>query len=236
MTQKVKSDRGVMEENMGVYANADTLRGDQLSGAGGPERSLSRAAAVCLGLLCALLLAGIIALGFCFTRVNEDKNIKMERDQLQTRYTDMTRERDELKRRLCESGEYGWRRFTSSCYYFSTEKKSWEESRKDCIRRGAYLVIINSREEMEFVHTTTINLGSFWLGLTDNVPPTFYHQWTWVDGTLLDPDKTYWATGEPNLSRFFGPSCVERWLPNQPANRSLADTPCHHNLYYVCEM
>ncbi|XP_062317183.1 C-type lectin domain family 4 member E-like [Osmerus eperlanus] len=213
MTQKVKSDRGVKEENMGVYANADTLRGDQMSGAGGPERSLSRAAAVCLGLLCALLLAGIIALGFCYQR-----------------------ERDELKRRLCESGEYGWSRFTSSCYYFSTEKKSWEESRKDCIRRGAYLVIINSREEMEFVHTTTINLGNFWLGLTDNVPPTFYRQWTWVDGTPLDPAKTYWATGEPNIPSHYGPSCVERWLPDQPADRSLADTPCHYNFYYVCEM
>ena len=31
-TQMVKSDRGEMQENMVVYANADTLRGDPLSG------------------------------------------------------------------------------------------------------------------------------------------------------------------------------------------------------------
>ncbi|XP_046901532.1 C-type lectin domain family 4 member M-like [Hypomesus transpacificus] len=92
MTQMVKSDRGEMEEMMvAIYASAGTLRGDQLSGAGGPERSFSRAAAVCLGLLCALLLAGVVALGVIYLMT-----VTVERHQLQTKYDILTRERDQL--------------------------------------------------------------------------------------------------------------------------------------------
>ncbi|XP_062334899.1 C-type lectin domain family 4 member M-like isoform X1 [Osmerus eperlanus] len=109
MTQKVMSDRGEMEERMvDIYVSADTLRGhdpcseakdpipentagDLHSGAGGPERSLSRAAAVCLGLLCALLLAGVAALGVIYLI-----KVTVERQQLQTKYDILTRERDQL--------------------------------------------------------------------------------------------------------------------------------------------
>lgn len=40
-----------------------------------------------------------------------------------------------------------WVSFGPSCYYISSEAKTWEESRKDCQRRNSDLVIINSDEE-----------------------------------------------------------------------------------------
>lgn len=40
-----------------------------------------------------------------------------------------------------------WVSFGPSCYYISSEVKTWEESRKDCQRRNSDLVIINSDEE-----------------------------------------------------------------------------------------
>uniref|UniRef100_A0A8C7SJW6 C-type lectin domain-containing protein n=1 Tax=Oncorhynchus mykiss TaxID=8022 RepID=A0A8C7SJW6_ONCMY len=74
-----------------------------------------RVAAVCLGLLCVLLLAGIIGLSVYYNRAikdSEDKrnnlsqscslyktNATAERDQLQTRYNNLTKERDQLQTR-----------------------------------------------------------------------------------------------------------------------------------------
>lgn len=40
-----------------------------------------------------------------------------------------------------------WRRFGSSCYYRSAERKNWADGRTDCQSRGADLVVISSREE-----------------------------------------------------------------------------------------
>uniref|UniRef100_A0A668A7D4 C-type lectin domain-containing protein n=1 Tax=Myripristis murdjan TaxID=586833 RepID=A0A668A7D4_9TELE len=50
----------------------------------------------------------------------------------------------EMASHICQDG---WTYFSGSCYFMSSESKSWDESRKDCLRRGADLVIINSRKE-----------------------------------------------------------------------------------------
>ncbi|XP_067088045.1 C-type lectin domain family 4 member E-like [Osmerus mordax] len=74
----------------------------------------------------------------------------------------------------------GWLKFGCSCYYVSTEKKNWADSRQDCIGRGADLVIINSPEEQAFLNN--LNKG-VWIGLTDTVTEG---TWIWVDGTPLN--------------------------------------------------
>uniref|UniRef100_A0A3Q3N3Q5 C-type lectin domain-containing protein n=1 Tax=Mastacembelus armatus TaxID=205130 RepID=A0A3Q3N3Q5_9TELE len=48
----------------------------------------------------------------------------------------------------------GWTRFGCSCYFKSTEKKWWYESRTDCRNKGADLVSINSKEEQVSVFVT----------------------------------------------------------------------------------
>ncbi|KAM8772086.1 uncharacterized protein AB9X84_007298 [Acanthopagrus schlegelii] len=73
------------------------------------EKSSLRAAAVILGLLCLLLLTGLITLVVKLTKSNEMHEMKIvrlqasynnlteERDQLQTRYNNLTEERDQLQ-------------------------------------------------------------------------------------------------------------------------------------------
>ncbi|KAL0961586.1 hypothetical protein UPYG_G00354810 [Umbra pygmaea] len=60
----------------------------------------------------------------------------------------------------------GWKRFGSSWYFVSNEKKSWESSRQDCLSRGANLVTINSQEEQKFLHGLGRN-SAMYIGLHD---------------------------------------------------------------------
>ncbi|KAI4873728.1 hypothetical protein NFI96_008038 [Prochilodus magdalenae] len=167
-------------------------------------QGIYRLAAVFLGLLCVLLLTAIIVLWIKLTAERDQlqtrySNLDNEKDQLQTSYTNLTNEKDQLQtsytnldnekaglqRKLSELDEalkmLGWRYFSSSVYYMSTEKKTWNESREDCRRRGADLVIITSREEQEFVEKIR-NGQEAWIGLTDEVRE---RDWKWVDGSAL---------------------------------------------------
>ncbi|KAM9398243.1 uncharacterized protein ACWYII_032082 isoform 3-T3 [Salvelinus alpinus] len=116
MTKKVKFNRDEMKERIvDIYVSADTLRDGETStkreetedtapnNGPGDQHSVhfqwwkrpSGVAAVCLGLLCVLLLAGIIGLSVQYSNVS--KNSYAERDQLQTSYNTLTKERDQLQ-------------------------------------------------------------------------------------------------------------------------------------------
>lgn len=41
----------------------------------------------------------------------------------------------------------GWRCYKSGLYYISTTEKNWADSKQDCLKRGANLTIINSKDE-----------------------------------------------------------------------------------------
>uniref|UniRef100_A0A9J7Z1W3 C-type lectin domain-containing protein n=1 Tax=Cyprinus carpio carpio TaxID=630221 RepID=A0A9J7Z1W3_CYPCA len=75
----------------------------------------------------------------------------------------------------------GWTCYQSSFYFMSTEKKNWTESRRYCKERGADLIIINNREEKDFVHNKSGN-AVFYIGLTDTDAEG---TWKWVDNSTL---------------------------------------------------
>uniref|UniRef100_A0A673YA16 C-type lectin domain-containing protein n=1 Tax=Salmo trutta TaxID=8032 RepID=A0A673YA16_SALTR len=125
----------------------------------------SGVAAVCLGLLCVILSAGIkgLAVYYKFNGVigHHDSTerdqlqasyslLTNERDQLQASYNNMTEERNQLQTRVrfyekpCLSG---WWKFGTSCYYVSSKMNTPGAGRKECRTMGGELVVINSREE-----------------------------------------------------------------------------------------
>ncbi|ROL53437.1 C-type lectin domain family 4 member F [Anabarilius grahami] len=71
--------------------------------------------------------------------------------------------------------------YQSSFYFISTEKRNWTESRRYCTERGADLIIINNREEHEFVKKISDGT-TVWIGLTDS---DVEDRWKWVDGTNM---------------------------------------------------
>ncbi|KAI5106762.1 C-type lectin domain family 4 member F-like isoform X2 [Silurus meridionalis] len=181
-----------------------------------------RLAVVCLMMLVVLLLAAIAILWFKLTTEKdqihtsynnmttqidqlETSNYKLtaEEEQLKTNCTIVAKEREQLQRKTDELQKKlfqlkadintpGWRYFNSSIYYISTVKKSWSKSSQDCKERGADLVIINSKEEQEFVGLWRRGENT-WIGASDRDKEGV---WKWVDGTAIT--NKFWSKGEPN--------------------------------------
>ncbi|KAF5896430.1 C-type lectin domain family 4 member E-like isoform X1, partial [Clarias magur] len=74
-----------------------------------------------------------------------------------------------------------WTFVNCSIYFMSTEEKNWTESRQDCRDKGADLLIINNKEEQEFI-SKQLDRSEFWIGLSDRDTEG---EWKWVDDTPL---------------------------------------------------
>ncbi|XP_048048347.1 CD209 antigen-like protein C [Megalobrama amblycephala] len=213
----------------------------------------SRAALVCLGLLRVLLLTAVIVLCVYIhtksTNYTEERDqlltnitsLTKERGQLITKITNLTdvrdqliiqngnltKERDQLKseknKQICFGKVDGWTNYQNSAYFISSEKKNWTESRKYCSVRGADLIIINNKEEQNFVRNITSS-ESVWIGLTDrDVEGT----WKWVDGTNMNSGFRFWGSGEPNGNG--NKDCALIY------SSGWADFPCNFNYKWICE-
>ncbi|XP_029904973.1 CD209 antigen-like protein C isoform X2 [Myripristis murdjan] len=184
-----------------------------------------RAAAVCLGLLCLLLL---VTPGDNTEIQTGSSNPTEEGNPLQTCLNNVTQlqmkidrleeEKKEMVSHICPDG---WTYFNSSCYFKSSESKNWNESRQDCLGKGADLVIINSREENSFLKNSGLTA---WVGLSDLETEG---EWKWVDGSSLS--YKYWAKGQPD--DYGGEDCGEV----RPTRDGWNDLPCSERLQWICE-
>ncbi|XP_065115778.1 uncharacterized protein [Paramisgurnus dabryanus] len=210
-------DREEKEENtLDIYITAETVRdlkhkkemeGSNTTTTTQPPKHteneslrMRRSAIVCLVSLFVLLLTAVIVLFVLIITNNhqfhiKNKNITEERDEFIAKYNNITKlyeqlnqDRDELHTHIHD----GWIYCQLNLYFISSETKMWDESRKDCRERGADLVIINNKEEQDFVSKFS---GTFWIGLSDSDAED---RWKWVDNSTLN--SSFWDTSgkEPN--------------------------------------
>ncbi|XP_039608886.1 C-type lectin domain family 4 member C-like [Polypterus senegalus] len=85
-----------------------------------------------------------------------------------------------------------WLLFNTKCYYFSTNRLTWKDSRDFCTSMGGHLVIIESEEEQNFLLNKTAKTtdNSYWIGLTDQ---KIENKFFWVNNESLNENKTFWA-------------------------------------------
>ncbi|XP_056103767.1 CD209 antigen-like protein A isoform X3 [Rhinichthys klamathensis goyatoka] len=235
MTQMPVYDNINTDGSWGMDRHTERNQPPQHTGSDSVRNRSSRAAAVCLVLLCVLLLTAVIVL--CVHIHTKSTNYTEERDQLLTNITRLTEERDQLifKNRGQPINDlqsyYGWTYYKSSFYYMPNETKNWNESRRYCTERGADLIIINNTDEQDFVKNMT-GKAIVWIGLTDSeVDGT----WKWVDGSTLT--SNFWANGEPNGRT--KENCVLTVavpkLPEWPKLVGWLDDACTKPFQWICE-
>ncbi|XP_076583761.1 CD209 antigen-like protein C [Chaetodon auriga] len=120
----------------------------------------------------------------------------------------------------------GWLMFGTSCYYISSQRRSWDGSRQDCVQRDADLVVIDSRQEQAFL--TGFAMAA-WVGMTDREEEG---TWIWVDGTPVDKDRLQWAFGQPD-GAFGGEDCGD--LRTMLNFIGLNDFNCSARSQWICE-
>ncbi|NXV73181.1 KLRG1 protein, partial [Atlantisia rogersi] len=81
----------------------------------------------------------------------------------------------------CQFCPDGWLWDAGQCYYFSSARKSWEQSKEDCRSRGAQLVTIRANTTLAFL-VRMANTEVFHVGLKRDGS---WSDWKWLDGTAL---------------------------------------------------
>nr|XP_024654212.1 CD209 antigen-like protein E [Maylandia zebra] len=157
------------------------------------RRSWFRAFEVNLGVLYLLIVVGIMTryalnksefnkLHFKHNKLNHSYNeLQTEHQETKRLNSQLQEEVKKLKEKIEGKCPEGWTRFGSKFYFKSTENKTWSDSRRACQDKGADLVMINSKEEQEFVSNFR---GFSWIGLRSNQTSRGY-EWEWVDGSAL---------------------------------------------------
>ncbi|CAC5360485.1 unnamed protein product [Mytilus coruscus] len=123
----------------------------------------------------------------------------------------------------------GWEQLMNSCYYFQFQsKKTWNDAKIDCRKRGGFLVKIDNALENWFLKfLINKSAGDFWIGAHDSVREGRF-KWE-ADNTPLT--YTNWNPGEPNNAgnkedcAYLLSGDTSKWN----------DAPCSYTIFYICE-
>ncbi|XP_023815474.1 CD209 antigen-like protein E isoform X7 [Oryzias latipes] len=186
--------------------------------------------------LCTVLSAGSIILSsYMVVYIN---NLQMEVKKLKNHFEGINKTLlDEIKQLKNQievfEGQWcpeGWKRFGRSCYYKSTEERNWFDSRDFCQFVGSDLVVVNSKEEQEFVSTLNQKEES-WIGLFAGWSVQKY-EWKWVDGSPLT--ETFWderISKDPDYNNAVSLSADGKWTRQDQWN-NYKNWICEKNLKF----
>lgn len=121
-----------------------------------------------------------------------------------------------------------WKSFSLNCYFISTEVKNWIESEKNCSEMKAHLLVINSKDEQDFITEKLNKNAAYYVGLSD---PEGTGDWQWVDQTPYNKSATFWHRDEPSSP---DERCV---ILNAPSRQwGWNDVPCNSIQFSICKM
>ncbi|XP_045045285.2 C-type lectin domain family 4 member F [Desmodus rotundus] len=122
----------------------------------------------------------------------------------------------------------GWKIYGRNMYYFSSDKKTWQEAEQSCVSQGAHLASVTSAKEQAYLIKFT-STSYHWIGLNDRDREG---TWRWTDGTTFSSSESrqFWSHNQPDnwLSGGQDEDCVhiqQKWN----------DISCNALYHWVCK-
>uniref|UniRef100_A0A672KGC5 C-type lectin domain-containing protein n=1 Tax=Sinocyclocheilus grahami TaxID=75366 RepID=A0A672KGC5_SINGR len=167
-----------------------------------------------------------------------DADYKAQFDALHNQHEETLRKLNRLNYSTgCALCAVHWIHSGGKCYYFSTVKMNWTQSRDHCVTLGGHLVIINSKAEQDFV--TSKVKKTHWIGLNDL--DTEGH-WVWVNNQPVNDSAGFWIKRENGIRE------PDNWTKGHPDGEDCAglghpggetdfwsDAFCFLEKRFVCE-
>ena len=119
--------------------------------------------------------------------------------------------------------EEGWERNGTTCYFWSTNAKSWSDAEDFCKEKGAHLASVTSSAINDYILGGKVrrDISRLWVGGTD---AEVEDVWKWTDCSPWE--FSFWGAGEPNN---FGPQCLV-YHPNNKWD----DRTCFNEDMFLC--
>uniref|UniRef100_A0AAX7TBQ5 C-type lectin domain-containing protein n=1 Tax=Astatotilapia calliptera TaxID=8154 RepID=A0AAX7TBQ5_ASTCA len=173
--------------------------------------------ACCLGIICVMLVLGIIAVTVYQNQELEKKNEELETEkkhlteqiqQMTTPWIELNVSRaqwsidaycpKDKNNGKCNACQAHWDHVESSCYAVNNAKpaewKTWEEARKNCRGKSSDLAVVVNEEEKETVSEKSWKDNEnkvYWIGLRVEDG-----KWKWLDGR--DAANSSWINQPPS--------------------------------------
>ncbi|XP_047455413.1 C-type lectin domain family 4 member E [Mugil cephalus] len=136
----------------------------------------------------------------------------------------------------CRECPEGWLHVGNQCYYFSSDKLDWLNSRDSCEEMGSHLTILHTMEQHDSLEKEARRIGGFdyhfWIGLSDIEKEG---DWRWVDNTTLE--YKYWnpSSSEPDNHQSGGEH-GEDCATLDSHSKTWFDVPCEFHYKRICQM
>ncbi|CAM5081757.1 unnamed protein product [Eretmochelys imbricata] len=160
-----------------------------------------------LGIFC---LALLIAVGVLAANVFQISLVPCRQHNNLTQHQEIT----QGWKFLCPEN---WFLHGEKCYHFSTESKPWLESQKACSSSGFRLLLIENKEELDFISPLPT---SHWIGLSREKTD---RPWMWGNGTAFSTDRFAVKKG------YIDGNCA------YVTGQELSSGPCKDGKRYICE-
>ncbi|XP_006116722.1 C-type lectin domain family 4 member D-like [Pelodiscus sinensis] len=189
-----------------------------------------------------LLLAVSLLIALVVTHVGLGTSQSCEEYKLVRKYVkkrNCVEEETEGKGQVWTCCPSGWETFQASCYYFSNDTMTWDDSERNCTGMGSHLVVITTGAEQDFILTqingtvTDLKGRNYCIGLIDRNKKG---QWSWVDQTPYNDTAVFWRPGEP--SKHDNENCAVMHVSgeqNTNGNRNWNNVPCFNTFHRICE-